>query len=112
MTRYVTILSCVPLFFQMCLGYARFIITKMPSLKYLDNREIMLTGRPEEPYEPHPDDMHSTFFFFTVLRIMSAPFPPRVDKVINVHISPIYIHKISLKSKQTLYNRGISLTIG
>ncbi|XP_026324540.1 uncharacterized protein LOC113233601 [Hyposmocoma kahamanoa] len=64
----------------MCLGYARFIITKMPGLKYLDNREIMLTNRPEEPYEPHPDDLRSTYFLFTVIRIISAPLPPKVDK--------------------------------
>lgn len=69
----------------MCLGYARYVITKMPSLKYLDNREIKLNGRPEEPYEPHPDDLRSTYFVFTVLRIMSAPFPPRVDKVIKAY---------------------------
>lgn len=67
----------------MCSAYARFIVAKLPSLKYLDNREIMLSGRSEEPYEPHPDDLRSTYFFFTVLRIMSAPLPPKVEKVIN-----------------------------
>lgn len=77
----------------MCLGYARFIITKMPGLKYLDNREIMLTNRPEEPYEPHPDDLRSTYFLFTVIRIISAPLPPKADKVIFAHITHKYVHK-------------------
>lgn len=75
----------------MCMAYARFVITKLPSLKYLDNREITPTSRPEEPYEPHPDDLRSTYFFFTVLRIMSAPNPPKIDKVIIAYISPKYI---------------------
>ncbi|XP_026757456.2 uncharacterized protein LOC113517096 isoform X1 [Galleria mellonella] len=65
---------------SVCSGYARTTLTRLPRLKWLDSREILLTNRPIDPFEPHPNDLRSTYFNFTIFRIMSAPQPPKPEK--------------------------------
>ncbi|XP_059059227.1 uncharacterized protein LOC131852575 isoform X2 [Achroia grisella] len=65
---------------SMCSGYARTTLMRLPRLKWLDSREILTTDRPIDPFEPHTDDLLSTYFNFTVLRIMSVPQPPKPEK--------------------------------
>lgn len=55
---------------------------RLPRLQWLDRREILPTDRPVEPFDPHPDDLRSAYFHFTVFRIMSIPPPPKPDKVL------------------------------
>ncbi|CAH2066291.1 unnamed protein product, partial [Iphiclides podalirius] len=65
---------------SVCAAYARTTISKLSNLQWLDLREILHTDRSEENSETHPDDLRSTYFNFTVFRIISAPQPPKVDK--------------------------------
>lgn len=66
---------------KVCAGYARFTLSKLPRLQWLDMREVLPTDRPDEHSEIHPDDLRSTYFNFTIFRIISAPQPPKGDKV-------------------------------
>ncbi|XP_046961259.1 uncharacterized protein LOC124530931 [Vanessa cardui] len=63
-----------------CAAYARVTLMRLPRLQWLDAREILPTDRPLEPFEPHPDDLRSAYFNFTVFRVMSVPQPPKPDK--------------------------------
>ncbi|XP_060801362.1 uncharacterized protein LOC106142986 [Amyelois transitella] len=63
----------------MCAGYARLTLMRLPRLKWLDSREILISDRSTD-FEPHPDDLRSSYFNFTVFRIMSAPQPPKPEK--------------------------------
>ncbi|CAH0726498.1 unnamed protein product, partial [Brenthis ino] len=65
---------------SLCAAYARTIFMRLPRLQWLDTREILPTDRPVEPFDPHPDDLRSAYFNFTVFRIMSIPPPPKPDK--------------------------------
>ncbi|OWR51868.1 hypothetical protein KGM_214113 [Danaus plexippus plexippus] len=65
---------------SVCAAYARSTLIKLPRLQWLDYREVLVTDRPLEPVEPHPDDLRSAYFTFTVFRIISAPQPPKPDK--------------------------------
>ncbi|XP_049887737.1 uncharacterized protein LOC126381994 isoform X2 [Pectinophora gossypiella] len=65
---------------SVCCAYARTTLTKLPRLRWLDNRQVLPTDRADENFEPHPDDLRSAYFVFTVIRIMSAPIPPKPDK--------------------------------
>lgn len=69
------------------MGYAKMTFAKLLRLKWLDLRQILPTDRPAEvdpPHEPHPDDLRSSYFYFTILRVMSAAMPPKPEKVINI----------------------------
>ncbi|KAH9644548.1 hypothetical protein HF086_002349 [Spodoptera exigua] len=61
-------------------GYARSCLLKLTQLKWLDCREILDSDRPFEFTEVHPDDLRSTYFHFTVFRIVSCPQPPKPEK--------------------------------
>ncbi|XP_028034090.1 uncharacterized protein LOC114245955 [Bombyx mandarina] len=65
---------------SVCAGYARATLTRLPRLKCLDNREVLSIDRVPELLEPHPDDLRSAYFYFTVIRIMSVPQPPKPEK--------------------------------
>ncbi|XP_047507392.1 uncharacterized protein LOC125051224 [Pieris napi] len=65
---------------SVCAAYARSTISRLPRLLWLDNREILPTDRSVEPFEPHPDDLRTAYFNFTVFRIMSAIQPPKAEK--------------------------------
>ncbi|XP_063529827.1 uncharacterized protein LOC134741029 [Cydia strobilella] len=65
---------------SVCMGYSSIITMRLPNLQWLDSREVLPTDRPEDFWEPHPDDYRSNYFNFTVLRIMSIPQPPKPDK--------------------------------
>lgn len=54
---------------------------KLLRLQWLDCREVLPTDRPLEPIETHPDDLRSSYFNFTVYRVMAAPQPPKAEKV-------------------------------
>lgn len=54
---------------------------KLQRLRWLDCREVIPMDRPSEPSEIHPDDLRSAYFNFNVYRIMSAPQPPKPEKV-------------------------------
>ncbi|XP_053625801.1 uncharacterized protein LOC128683833 isoform X2 [Plodia interpunctella] len=71
-----------------CAGYARVTLLKLPRLRWLDSREILITDRPPDTFEPHPDDLRAAYFNFTIFRIMSAPQPPKPEKgaVTTFHI--------------------------
>ncbi|XP_013134057.1 PREDICTED: uncharacterized protein LOC106099912 isoform X1 [Papilio polytes] len=71
-----------------CAGYARFTLSKLPRLQWLDMREVLPTDRPDEHSEIHPDDLRSTYFNFTIFRIISAPQPPKGDKgaIMTFHV--------------------------
>ena len=55
---------------------------RLPRLQWLDRREILPTDRLVEPLDPHPDELRSAYFNFTVFRIMSVPPPPKPEKVL------------------------------
>ncbi|CAK1603398.1 unnamed protein product [Parnassius mnemosyne] len=63
-----------------CAAYARTTLSKLPKLQWLDLREILPSDRPDGEFDPHPDDLRSTYFNFTIFRIVSAPSPPKADK--------------------------------
>ncbi|KAL0848975.1 hypothetical protein ABMA28_013361 [Loxostege sticticalis] len=63
-----------------CAAYARTTLMRLPHLKWLDCREVLPTDRSADPFEPHPDDLRSAYFNFTIFRIMSAPQPPKPEK--------------------------------
>ncbi|CAB3231283.1 unnamed protein product [Arctia plantaginis] len=65
---------------SVCATYARLILMVLPRLKWLDSRQVLPTDRSLEPYEAHPDDLRSSYFYFTVFRVMSAPQPPKPEK--------------------------------
>ncbi|XP_068620781.1 uncharacterized protein [Battus philenor] len=72
----------------LCAAYARTTLSKLPQLQWLDLRQILATDQPEQNIETHPDDLRSTYFNFTVFRIISAPQPPKADKgaVMTFHV--------------------------
>ncbi|XP_063839264.1 uncharacterized protein LOC135088346 [Ostrinia nubilalis] len=63
-----------------CAGYSRTTLMRLPRLKWLDSREVLPTDRSAEPFEPHPDDLRSAYFNFTIFRVMSAAQPPKPEK--------------------------------
>ncbi|XP_075991486.1 uncharacterized protein LOC142986750 [Anticarsia gemmatalis] len=67
---------------SVCAGYARNILMRLRRLKWLDSREIHASDRSpaSETFEMHPDDLRSTYFNFTVFRVMSAAQPPKPEK--------------------------------
>lgn len=54
---------------------------RLPFLKWLDSREIIIADRSVDPFEPHPDDLRAAYFYFTIFRVMSAAQPPKPEKV-------------------------------
>ncbi|XP_045511050.1 uncharacterized protein LOC123705971 [Colias croceus] len=65
---------------SVCAAYARTTLTRFPRLQWLDCREVLPTDRSAEPFEPHPDDLRSAYFDFTVFRVISVPQPPKPEK--------------------------------
>ncbi|CAK1549705.1 unnamed protein product [Leptosia nina] len=63
-----------------CAAYARTTLARLLRLQWLDCREVLPTDRSAEPFEPHPEDLRSAYFNFTVFRIMSAIQPPKAEK--------------------------------
>lgn len=72
------------------MGYARVTLSRLHRLKWLDLREILPTDKPVEPFEPHPDDLRSSYFYFTVMRVMSAIPLPKHEKVIMLTYTMLY----------------------
>ncbi|XP_041971359.1 uncharacterized protein LOC121727544 [Aricia agestis] len=63
-----------------CAAYAKTAMKRLPRLKWLDNHEIMDSDRPSATFEPHSNDLRSSYFNFAVYRIFSVPEPPKLDK--------------------------------
>ncbi|KAL4715148.1 hypothetical protein ACJJTC_012195 [Scirpophaga incertulas] len=63
-----------------CCAYPRATLSKLPQLQWLDCREVLPYDRPIEASECHPDDLRSAYFTFIVIRVMSAPQPPKIEK--------------------------------
>ncbi|KAI5635414.1 hypothetical protein NE865_11883 [Phthorimaea operculella] len=64
---------------SVCTAYATTVCSRLQRLRWLDNRQVLATDR-KTSFEPHPDDLKSAYFTFTIFRIMSAPMPPRPEK--------------------------------
>ncbi|VVC97253.1 unnamed protein product, partial [Leptidea sinapis] len=65
---------------SVCAAYARTTLLRLPRLQWLDCREVLPSDRPQDGFEPHPDDLRSGYFNFSVFRIMSVPQPPKPEK--------------------------------
>ncbi|CAH2265283.1 jg19800 [Pararge aegeria aegeria] len=61
-------------------AYARTTLMRLSRLQWLDSREVLPTDRHGDTFEPHPDDLRSVYFNFSVIRIMSALQPPKAEK--------------------------------
>ncbi|XP_052746171.1 uncharacterized protein LOC112058285 [Bicyclus anynana] len=61
-------------------AYARTTLARLPRLQWLDGREVLPSDRRDDSFEPHPDDLRSVYFNFTVIRIMGVLQPPKADK--------------------------------
>ncbi|KAJ0181675.1 hypothetical protein K1T71_002397 [Dendrolimus kikuchii] len=94
------------------MGYARTALMRLPRLKWLDSREILSTDRSVEPFEPHPDDLRSAYFNFTIFRVMSAPQPPKPDKgaVTTFHVELELPLLDSTRRNFLMFRRNESLT--
>ncbi|KAJ2944588.1 hypothetical protein O0L34_g3941 [Tuta absoluta] len=72
---------------SVCAAYATTVTSRLQRLHWLDNRQVLKSDRKipvgDKIFEPHPDDLKSAYFFFSIFRIMSVPLPPRPDKGSN-----------------------------
>ncbi|KAG6443996.1 hypothetical protein O3G_MSEX003177 [Manduca sexta] len=97
---------------SVCAAYARTLTMLLQRLKWLDSREILPVDRSLEPFEPHPDDLRSAYFNFTILRIMSAPQPPKPEKgaTTTFHVELEIPLLDSTRRKFLMFRRNESLT--
>lgn len=91
---------------KVCAAYAIRTIEKLPNLLWLDNHPVFDEDRPKFPLELHPDDLRSSRFVFTVLRVISVPPPPKVEKGVTItfHVE-LEIPLLDSKRRQFLMNR-------
>ncbi|KOB65186.1 Uncharacterized protein OBRU01_23103 [Operophtera brumata] len=97
---------------SVCAGYARITLMRLTRLKWLDSREILSTDRSVEPFVPHPDDLRSAYFNFTIFRVMSAVQPPKLEKgsVMTFHIELQIPLLDSTRRRFLMFRRYESLT--
>ncbi|CAG9100010.1 unnamed protein product [Plutella xylostella] len=63
-----------------CVEYPRATLHRLPALQHLDCREVLASDRPGDQYQLDPEELRYGYFVFDVIRIMSVPPPPKVEK--------------------------------